>query len=191
MDPDLNKYDLYHRVTHHPKMSDAEWEEAYRAAWQHFYTPEHMRTMLAPRRGQSAGRPEHDADDAIVVQADDSPSRACTRSKAARSAANSGATAATACSARARSPSIRATPPRPSARLWRYWAVYRECEAILNEVMRGARPLDLQRPSRLRRRSEDEFDALDLYHATSGGEAAVARKRREDALRAKHERAPT
>ena len=29
MDPDLNKYDLHHRVTHHPKMSDAEWEETY------------------------------------------------------------------------------------------------------------------------------------------------------------------
>jgi len=33
MDPDLNKYDLTHRVSHHPKMSDREWEEAYRAAW--------------------------------------------------------------------------------------------------------------------------------------------------------------
>ena len=26
MDPDINKYDLDHRVSHHPKMSDAEWE---------------------------------------------------------------------------------------------------------------------------------------------------------------------
>jgi hypothetical protein len=30
----------------------------------------------------------------------------------------------------------------------------------------------------------DEFDALDLYHATSGGEAALARKRRDDVIRA-------
>ena len=30
----------------------------------------------------------------------------------------------------------------------------------------------------------DEFEALDLYHATSGGEAALARKRRDDAIRA-------
>ena len=29
----------------------------------------------------------------------------------------------------------------------------------------------------------DEFEALDLYHATSGGEAALARKRRDDAIR--------
>jgi hypothetical protein len=29
----------------------------------------------------------------------------------------------------------------------------------------------------------DEFDALDLYHATSGGDAAVARMRRDEAIR--------
>jgi hypothetical protein len=29
----------------------------------------------------------------------------------------------------------------------------------------------------------DEFDALELYHATSGGEAALARKRRADAIK--------
>ena len=33
MDPDMNKYDLNHRVTHHSKMSDAEWEDALQAAW--------------------------------------------------------------------------------------------------------------------------------------------------------------
>ena len=46
MDPDMNKYDLNHRVAHHPKMSDTEWEDAYRAAWGAFYTPEHIRTIL-------------------------------------------------------------------------------------------------------------------------------------------------
>ncbi len=29
----------------------------------------------------------------------------------------------------------------------------------------------------------DEFEALDLYHATNGGEAALARKRRDEAIR--------
>ena len=29
MDPDLNKYDLNHRVSHHPIMSDATWEKVY------------------------------------------------------------------------------------------------------------------------------------------------------------------
>ena len=45
MDPDLNKYDLIHRVTHHATMSDAEWEKAYRDAWFAYYTPEHVETI--------------------------------------------------------------------------------------------------------------------------------------------------
>ena len=32
---------------------------------------------------------------------------------------------------------------------------------------------------------EDELDTLDLYQVTSGGEAAVARQRRDDAARAR------
>ena len=32
---------------------------------------------------------------------------------------------------------------------------------------------------------EDELDTLDLYHATSGGEAALARQRRHDAIRSR------
>ena len=57
MDPDLNKYDLYHRVAHHSKMSDAEWEEAYRAAWHAYYTPEHLRTILRRIAASKLGRP--------------------------------------------------------------------------------------------------------------------------------------
>jgi hypothetical protein len=50
MDPDLNKYDLHHRVTHHSKMSDAEWEEAYHGAWKSYYSDEHLET-IARRHG--------------------------------------------------------------------------------------------------------------------------------------------
>jgi hypothetical protein len=46
MDPDLNKYDLNHRVTHHGKMSDAEWDRVYNEMWERFYTFEHMETVL-------------------------------------------------------------------------------------------------------------------------------------------------
>jgi hypothetical protein len=31
---------------------------------------------------------------------------------------------------------------------------------------------------------DNEFEALDLYHATAGGEAALDRKRRDEAIRA-------
>jgi hypothetical protein len=46
MDPDLNKYDANHQVTHHPLMSDAEWAAVYREAWTSYYSFEHMNTIL-------------------------------------------------------------------------------------------------------------------------------------------------
>lgn len=55
MDPDLNKYDLHHRVVHHPKMSDKEFDQTYRDAWKSYYTPEHIETV-ARRHGAIAGR---------------------------------------------------------------------------------------------------------------------------------------
>jgi len=56
MDPDMNKYDLNHRVSHHGQMSDQEWEEAYKAAWRTFYTFDHMETVLKRRYGLGIGR---------------------------------------------------------------------------------------------------------------------------------------
>ena len=58
MDPDMNKYDLNHRVSHHPKMSDEEWEDVYRAAWASYYTPEHARTIFRRAAACKASRPE-------------------------------------------------------------------------------------------------------------------------------------
>lgn len=46
MDPDLNKYDLTYRVTHHPKMSDDELDRTYQDAWDTYYTFDHMKTVL-------------------------------------------------------------------------------------------------------------------------------------------------
>jgi hypothetical protein len=46
MDPDMNKYDLEHACTAHPKMSKEEWERAYQLAWETYYTPEHMETIM-------------------------------------------------------------------------------------------------------------------------------------------------
>src|SRR6478672_7837419 len=51
MHEDMNLYDGEHAVAHHPKMSKDEWEQVYRAAWETYYTPEHMETIL--RRGAS------------------------------------------------------------------------------------------------------------------------------------------
>jgi hypothetical protein len=46
MDPDMNKYDTEHVCTAHAKMSQAEWERAYKLAWQAYYTPQHMETIM-------------------------------------------------------------------------------------------------------------------------------------------------
>jgi hypothetical protein len=46
LDPDLNKYDLNHICTPHPKMSRAEWDRAYKEAWQRYYTIDHVETIL-------------------------------------------------------------------------------------------------------------------------------------------------
>ncbi|QUD90095.1 B12-binding domain-containing radical SAM protein [Phenylobacterium montanum] len=46
MDGDMNKYDLNHRVAHHPVMSDEDWESAYREAHASFYSFDHMRTVI-------------------------------------------------------------------------------------------------------------------------------------------------
>ena len=55
MDADLNKYDVEHVCTSHPKMSKREWEAIYLEAWSLYYTPEHMRTLL--RRAAATGVP--------------------------------------------------------------------------------------------------------------------------------------
>jgi radical SAM superfamily enzyme YgiQ (UPF0313 family) len=46
VDPDLNKYDLNHVCTAHPRMSKAEWEGAYRMAWETYYTKDHVQAVL-------------------------------------------------------------------------------------------------------------------------------------------------
>jgi hypothetical protein len=46
MDPDMNKYDVEQVVTGHARMSKEEWEGIYRVAWEIYYTPEHMLTIL-------------------------------------------------------------------------------------------------------------------------------------------------
>jgi radical SAM family protein len=53
MDPDMNKYDTEHAVTAHPKMTQTEWEEIYRAAWDLYYTPAHLECIM--RRAGATG----------------------------------------------------------------------------------------------------------------------------------------
>jgi len=46
MDPDLNKYNLCQRVTHHPIMTDEELDRVYKQVWDNYYSYEHMKKVL-------------------------------------------------------------------------------------------------------------------------------------------------
>jgi Radical SAM superfamily len=53
MDPDMNKYDLEHVCTGHPRMSAEAWRQVYRDAWARYYTDAHVETVL--RRAVASG----------------------------------------------------------------------------------------------------------------------------------------
>ncbi len=50
MDPDMNNYDTQHVTTAHPRMTPAEWQGIFREAWDLYYTPEHVATVLRRSR---------------------------------------------------------------------------------------------------------------------------------------------
>jgi hypothetical protein len=182
MDPDMNKYDLNHRVSHHPVMSDAEWEDAYRSAWAAYYTPEHVRTILRRSAACKLGRPDTTLTTIlwfylmIKFEGVHPLEGGAVRLKFRRDR---------------RYGLPRENPivfyPRYGVgtviKMWRYWRVYRRFSAMLKETLAAPdrwtySDLAIAPPE------ANEFDALDLYHATSGGEAALARMRRDAAIRA-------
>ena len=184
MDPDMNKYDLNHRVSHHSgAMSDAEWEEAYRAAWHTFYTPEHINTILRRTCANKLGRPSTTLSTIlwfylmILFEGVHPLEGGALRLKKRRDR--------------------RAGMPLESRftfypRYWfgtalkavRYARVYLRCKAMLDAALKADdrwtyTDLAIAPPK------ADEFEALDLYHATAGGEEALARKARDEAIRAR------
>jgi len=183
MDPDMNKYDLNHRVSHHGKMSDADWEEAYRAAWQAFYTPAHINTILKRTCACPIGRPDTTLSTilwfylTILYEGVHPLESGAFRLKYRRDR---------------RSGMKRENPLVFYPRHWggmvvkafNYLRVYLRCKAMLKAALTAPdrwsySDLAIAPPK------ADEFDALDLYHATTGGEAALKRKFRDDAIRAR------
>jgi hypothetical protein len=191
MDPDLNKYDLNHRVSHHPKMSDAEWEDAYRSAWKAFFTPDHVRTIMRRVAANERGLLNSITstllwfNTMIPFEGVHPLEGGMLRMKHRRD----------------RRPDL----PRESRlefypryaletlrKLRGYWSVYRQFKAIKREVERA--------PDRwtysdiaIAPLRENELQSLDLFHATRGGEDALARKHRQDLIKARttHETAET
>jgi hypothetical protein len=181
MDADLNKYDLNHRVSHHGTMSDREWEEAYRAAWLAYYTPEHLRTILRRCAASPKGRPGTTLTTIlwfllmILFEGVHPLEGGAVRLKYRRDR---------------RFGMPRENPlvfyPRywigTGIKLTKYAIVYWRAMRTLREVTKAPdrwtyTDIAIEPPK------ADEFEALELYHATSGGEAALARKRRADAIK--------
>ena len=182
MDEDLNKYDLNHRVTHHPKMSDAEWEAAYREAWHSYYTPQHMETVIRRAAALPGGRPRakmrlmlwfylmykierlHPLEgglfrlkyrkDRRVGMPIEHPLVFYPRYAAE-------------------------IAKKANSYAWMIWKAYRLLRRVERDQKNSAYSDLAITPS-----DENELDTLSMFHATSGGEAAVAKKRREDDLRA-------
>src|SRR5665647_544042 len=172
MDPDMNKYDLNHRVSHHSgTMSDADWEEAYRAAWHAFYTPEHINTILLRTCASRIGRPGTTLSTIlwfylmILFEGVHPLEGGALRLKFRRDR---------------RSGMKRENPLAFYAKYWggtalkvfKYARVYLRCKAMLTAALKAPdrwtySDLAIAPPE------ANEFEALDLYHETTGG--AIAR----------------
>jgi hypothetical protein len=182
MDPDLNKYDLDHRVAHHPKMSDAEWEDAYRTAWETYYSPEHIRTILQRAAVSPRGRPRALLEMilwfylTIRFEGVHPLESGLFRLKSRRDR--------------------RHGLPLESPFVFypRYWAesvrkivgytcVYLRCSKVLREVTRSPERWTYSDLA-IAPAQENEVETLELFSATTGGGTAVAHKRRADAIRA-------
>jgi hypothetical protein len=181
MDPDMNKYDLNHRVSHHPKMSDAEWEAAYRLAWDTFYTPEHIETVLRRTCANQRGRPSTTLSTIlwfylmILYEGVHPLEGGALRLKYRRDRRNG---------LPLENPFI--FYPRyiggTANKLAGYLRVFLRTQKMLKRALKAPdrwtyTDLAIAPPE------ADEFDNLDLYHMTAGGEEALARKRREDTIR--------
>ena len=181
MDPDINKYDLNHRVSHHAKMTDAEWEEAYRAAWRSFYTYDHIRTILRRAAQIPNGRPKPILSTIgwfklmITHEGVHPLEGGAFRLKYRRDRRHG---------LKLESPLL--FYPRywggTAIKAVKYLSFFLKTRRIMKEVLEAPdrttySDLAIEPPR------DDEFEQLQLYHATSGGEAALARKALGDSIR--------
>jgi Radical SAM superfamily len=181
MDPDMNKYDLNNRVSHHQTMSDEDWEAAYRLAWDTFYTPEHIETILRRTCANKLGRPKTTLTTIlwfylmILYEGVHPLEGGAFRLKYRRDRRHGMAL------------------ENPVVFYARYFgSIVWKVSGYLRVYLRTKKMLDraMKSPDRwtytdlaIAAPESDEFEALDLYHATTGGEEALARMRRDETIR--------
>jgi tRNA A37 methylthiotransferase MiaB len=182
MDPDLNKYDLHHRVSHHGTMSDTEWEETYKAAWATYFTWEHMETVARRHARRKNGRPNkalqylnefrmlyqnegvHTLEGGVVRRK---------RRKSRRPTLK-------------REPAILFYPKFAFESLrkgFNYWSGFRKQKALLKRIVNDPARYSYTDLS-LQKATEEELDSLDMFQKTRGGVEAVAKKHRYDDFKA-------
>jgi hypothetical protein len=162
-------------------MSDEEWEEAYRAAWSAYYTPDHVRSILRRVAANERGRPETTLSTIlwfylmITLEGVHPLEGGGFRLKFRRDR--------------------RYGLPRDNplvlyaqyfgeivSKAWRYWSIYRQHKTILKECL-GAPDRWSYTDLAITPPREEELDSLELYKGTRGGEMPVVKKRNEDAAR--------
>ena len=184
MDPDLNKYDLNHRVVHHPKMSDAEWEETYRDAWRTYYTPEHIETVISACNAATGNARRHEAMFMLlwVLRLRDHRGRPSARRRlpAAEVPARPPAGHAARASARPLSEACGGTARKAfvyGKLITRNYLIYRR---VINDPNRFAYTDTALTPP-----TAADFETLELFSNTTGGTTAVEQKHRDDERRAR------
>ncbi len=179
MDGDLNKYDLTHVTTHHPLMSNEELKAVYERAWELYYSPEHIATIL--RRTKESGY--NLGNMTMKLFSFEAPARidrvhpleaGIFRRKYRRD----------------RRYGLPLESPGGFyvrfgwdilSRVWQYASMYWRYRRILKRVERDSGPYsDLA----LTPVQDVELANLELYKSTRGAEAVVAKVRRHQAMRA-------
>jgi hypothetical protein len=179
MDPDLNKYNLQHRVTHHPTMSDEDWEGAYHDAWRSWFSDEHMKTIARRHAVRSRGRPKkavqyvNEFRMLWEIEGLNALEGGVVRRKRRRSRRHSFP----------RDAAVTFNPRhalQTLAKAWRCWRMTRNAARIVREVENDPNRYDYV-DFAIKPVSPDELETLDLFHETAGGEAFVAKKLAQDA----------
>ena len=180
MDPDLNKYNLHHRVSHHPSMLDEDWEGAYRDAWHIFFTDEHMETVARRHAVRPGGRPAkavqymNEFKMLWEIEGLHAMEGGVLRRKRRAS----------------RRPCFRRELPvwfelkyslETAGKAWRYWRMYRNAARIVRKVESDPKRREYTDLA-ITPVCDDEVEKLDLFHETAGGEAFLEKKRRQDAI---------
>ena len=184
MDEDLNKYNLHHRVTHHSKMSDAEWEAAYRDAWHAYFTPEHVETVARRHAARKDAKRKKvqtvikymtDFKMMFEIEGLHPLEGGIFRRKYRRD----------------RRPGLPIENPLvfwmrfAAESVWKAWAYGMNRlrgRIILNRVMRDPGHATYS-DTAIKPIALDDFETLDLFKETAGGAAAVEKKKREDERR--------